>query len=269
MRNAICDIILVVYLFGGIIIYMKHILRLLVVYFVRSLVIYLKHLVWSLLRCIIFRFLRKLYASLLFIQYLVVAARFLTLAVVTGYNPLHFSTKFGYTGYVHGHRRRMRCLRSLCGNGCQELYFDNAVAKYQESRVMFGFRNSLTNAVSSKANCVVDAFALGLFYLSPIPFTFVDPKQSDKSNPFQWACAGKVPEKTMQGTHSLYNLMQSANALNRDGVSLHAAIAVIIDHVCTDETPIIRVSQAQFSETVSLLHKNQGVCTCVPKKYEC
>jgi hypothetical protein len=126
----------------------------------------------------------------------------------------------------------MRYFRRLCGNGRQELYFDNAVAKYLESRVMFGFRNSRSNAVSSEANCVVDAFALGLFYLSPLPFTFVDQIQSEKLNPFQWACAGKVPDITMKGTRSLYNLMQSANALNSDGVSLHAAITVIINHVC-------------------------------------
>ena len=250
VRNAICDIILVVYLFGGIVMSMKDILHLLVVYFVRFLAIYLKRLVWCLLRCIIFRFLRKLYASLLFVQFLVIASRFLTLAVITGYNPLSFSTKFGYTGYVRGHRSRMRCLRRLCGNSRQELNFDNAVAKYLESRVMFGFRNSLSNAVSWKANCVVDALALALFYLSPVPFTFVDQKHSEKSNLFQWACAGKVPDMTLQGTRSLYNLMQSANALNKDGVSLHAAITVIIDHVCTDETPIIRVSQAHLSSPV-------------------
>jgi len=250
VRSAICDIMLVVYLFGGMVIFMKHILRLLAVYILNFLAIYLKRLVWYLLRCIIVRFLRKLYASLLFIQFLVVAARFLTLAVVTGYNPLNFSSKFGYTGYVHGHRRRMRCLRRLCGNGRQEFYFDIAVAKYLESRVMYGFRNSLSNAVSSKANCVVDAFSLGLFFLSPLPFTFVDQKHSEKSNPFQWSCAGKVPDMTMQGTRSLYNLMQSANALNSDGVSIHAAIAFICDHVCTDKTPMIRVSQAYLSSPV-------------------
>ena len=250
LNFSICDIMLVVYLFGGMVIFMKHILRLLAVYILNFLAIYLKRLVWYLLRCIIVRFLRKLYASLLFIQFLVVAARFLTLAVVTGYNPLNFSSKFGYTGYVHGHRRRMRCLRRLCGNGRQEFYFDIAVAKYLESRVMYGFRNSLSNAVSSKANCVVDAFSLGLFFLSPLPFTFVDQKHSEKSNPFQWSCAGKVPDMTMQGTRSLYNLMQSANALNSDGVSIHAAIAFICDHVCTDKTPMIRVSQPYLSSPV-------------------
>ena len=63
--NAICDIMLVVYLFGGIVIFMKHILHLLAVYFIRCLAIYLKHLVWCLLRCVIFRFFRNFYASLL------------------------------------------------------------------------------------------------------------------------------------------------------------------------------------------------------------
>ena len=148
VRSTICYMIQGVYIFGLFAILLKRILLslsygILLRLFKRSLVMF---------RCVLF---------------LCFGLQFLIVSFLCGYNARDFSARFGYTGRVRGSGCRMKMIRHFFGN-CQK-YFDRSVVEYKKMCLIYGFKCELP----SSANCVIDALALGLFYLNSKPFEFI------------------------------------------------------------------------------------------------
>ena len=127
---------------------------------------------------------------------------------------------------------------------CQK-YFDRSAAEYKKARHIYGFKYKM----ASSDNCVVDALALGLFYLKSNPFEFIS-KCGSATNSFQWVSVCNIPTIVLDGTNFICDFMRRLKLMHNDGISFNATLVAMCQIYCPDEIPVIYISQANQSSSI-------------------